>query len=429
MNLYTVEKAYYYKLLRQSEREYDKNIAEQVESISDKDPKQFWEQIKKLGPQHNKHIPMQVYDDHGAVKCDRDEVLNKWKNDFKNLYNMPEDATSEFDEEFYAWAKLQKQYLESQPDFNTAFSNLDIDLSMDEIHLACSRLKSKKAVGPDRISNEALMKSSLQGVLHLFFSLCFTHHIVPKIWQKAIISPIPKSSLKDPFVPLNYRGISLLSCIYKLYSSVINNRLSSYCECNKLIDEEQNGFMPGRPCLDHVFVLSSVIRNRQINNMSTFAGFIDMKKAFDWVDRELLLFKILSQFGIKGKMYNVITSLYSNSTACVEINNYTYTYIKTSIVNMTSGVKQGDTLSPTLFSMFINDLAVDVKNLNFGVDAGGINVSMFLYADDIVLIASNKNCLQKQLNVVNHHGPTDVVDDRPPHPKTARAVSASGLYA
>ena len=138
---------------------------------------------------------------------------------------------------------------------------------MDEIHLACSRLKSKKAVGLDRIPNEVLMNSSLQGALHLFFNLCFTHHIVPKIWQKAIISPIPKSSLKDPFVPLNYRGISLLSFIYKLYCSVINNRLSSYCEYNKLIEEEQNGFRPGRSYLDHVFVLSSVIRTRQSNNV------------------------------------------------------------------------------------------------------------------------------------------------------------------
>ena len=133
--------------------------------------------------------------------------------------------------------------------------------------------------------------------------------------------------------------------------------------------------------------------------MSTFEAFIDMKKAFDWVDRDLLLFKILSQFGIKDKMYNVIASLYSNSTACVKINNYIYIKKKTSIVDITSGVKQGS-LSPTLFSMFLNDLAVDVKNLNCGVDAGGINVSILLYADDIVLIAPNKHCLQKQLNVV-----------------------------
>ena len=266
---------------------------------------------------------MQVYDDHGAVKCDRDEVLNKWKMTSKTST-------------ICLRMQLQNLMMSSMLGQNcknsvlkicqilTAFSDLDIDLSMDEIHLACSRLKSKKAVGPDRISNEVLMNSSLQGVLHLFFSLCFTYHTVPKIWQKAITSPIPKSSLKDPFVQLNYRGISLTSCIYKLYSSVINNRLSSYCECNKLIDEEQNGFRPGRSCLDHVFVLSSVIRNRQNNNMSTFAAFIDMKKAFDWVDRDVLLFKILSQFGIKGKMYNVIASLYSNSTACVKINNYVY---------------------------------------------------------------------------------------------------------
>ena len=95
-------------------------------------------------------------------------------------------------------------------------------------------------------------------------------------------------------------------------------------------------------------------------------------------------------------MHNVIPSLNSNSAACVKINNY-----KTSIFDISSGVKQDDTLSPTLFSMFINDLAVDVKNLNCGVDAGGLNVSILLYADDIILIAPNENCLYKQLNVVN----------------------------
>ena len=58
-------------------------------------------------------------------------------------------------------------------------------------------------------------------------------------------------------------------------------------------------------------------------------------------------------------------------------------------------MNQGDTLSPTLFSMFTNDLAADVENVNCGVDAGGINVSILIYADDIVLIAPDENCLQK----------------------------------
>ena len=121
--------------------------------------------------------------------------------------------------------------------------------------------------------------------------------------------------------------------------------------------------------------------------MSTLATFIDMKKSFDW---DLLLFKILSQFDSKGKVYNVIASLYNNSKVCVKINNY-----KTSIFDITPGVKQGDAFSPTLPSMFINDLAADVKNLNCGVDAGGMHVSIHQYAEAMVLIAPNKNCVQK----------------------------------
>ena len=79
--------------------------------------------------------------------------------------------------------------------------------------------------------------------------------------------------------------------------------------------------------------------------------------------------------------------------------------------------------------MFINDLAVDVKNLNCGVDAGGINVSILLYANDIVLIAPNENCLQKQLTVVNdwckkwrmvvNQDKSQIVHFRPPRHRVA----------
>ena len=63
------------------------------------------------------------------------------------------------------------------------------------------------------------------------------------------------------------------------------------------------------------------------------------------------------------------------------------------------GVKQGDILSPTLFSMFINDLAVGVKELNYGIDIGDVGISLSLYADDIVILAPSEEWLQTQLNV------------------------------
>ena len=129
--------------------------------------------------------------------------------------------------------------------------------------------------------------------------------------------------------------------------------------------------------------------------MSTYAAFVDFEKAFDWVDRDLLFYKLASQFGLGGKLYNAIKSLYDQPTARVKINErYTETF------HITSGVKQGDNLSPTLFAMYLNDLAVEVKSFNCGIDIDGRQVTILLYADDIVLLAPNESSLQKQLDAI-----------------------------
>ena len=83
------------------------------------------------------------------------------------------------------------------------------------------KLKLKKSPGPDAVPNEVLKQKHVTFLVWKLVSLCFKNSLIPSIWLKAVISPIPKSSEKDPCVPLNYRGISLLSNIYKVYSSII----------------------------------------------------------------------------------------------------------------------------------------------------------------------------------------------------------------
>ena len=78
--------------------------------------------------------------------------------------------------------------------------------------------------------------------------------------------------MKDIFIPLNYRGISLLLCVSILYSRVINNR--AYCNICDILVDEQNGFRKDRSCLDHIFSLSSIIKNRFLNNKPTFTDMI-----------------------------------------------------------------------------------------------------------------------------------------------------------
>ena len=360
------------------------------------DPVQFWNQINRLGPQKKSEIPMSVMREDGSVSDEFDIVMDTWKSDFSNLYNPVIECAPNPENDFLLYINSERARLESlintedveNPLCNGAFSN-------EELDIVCNKLKNAKAVGPDLIPNEVLKQAGMRDIILNFINKCFNCQLIPSAWQKSVISPIPKSASKDPCVPLNYRGISLMSCFYKIYSGLINNRITSHCENNSLIVDEQNGFRADRSCLDHIFCISSLIRNNIIEKSSVFTAFIDMRKAFDWINRDMLLYKILFQFGISGKLYGAIKSLYSFSEACIKINNY-----KTDYFPLTCGVKQGDNLSPTLFSMFLNDLATGIKELNLGVDVDGCNVSILLYADDIVLIAPNENNLQFMLDYV-----------------------------
>ncbi len=139
-------------------------------------------------------------------------------------------------------------------------------------------------------------------MLHVFFSKCFNSCLIPSGWRRAVISPILKCSDKDPYVPLNSRGIGLRSCMYKTYSSKSNNRLAHNLE---IVFDEQNNFHSSRSCTEHIFSFTSLIRNRLASGNSSLPAFIDLQKAFDWVDRDLLFYK-LPFSNINGKIYKAV---------------------------------------------------------------------------------------------------------------------------
>ena len=180
-----------------------------------------------------------------------------------------------------------------------------------------------------------------------------------------------------------------MSCVAKFYSGILNNRIVNFLDSQDIIVEEQNGFCSHRSAEEHIFTLCSVIKNRLCENKDTFVSFIDMCKAFGWVDRNLLFFKLL-KYNISRKIYNAIKSLYSNTLSCVKLNDKLSDLCET-----ISGVRQGDTLSPTLFSIFINDLAVELNKLKLGIKIYNTCISILLYTDNDALLAENEENLQK----------------------------------
>lgn len=377
-------------------RRFKRGQALQLEQAHFTNPQLFWREINKLGPNKSRTIPMQIVLENGDSLYEVGEILKKWENEYRSLYaccNPPM-----FNEQFLQDINKLKCDLEvvmSDRPTDQYQSPLNDDITREEVKEAIDRARLNKAVGVEELTNEVLKSPYLLTVLHCLCQICFNIGITPSEWDKSIIVPIPKSIKADPRIPLNYRGVSLLSTVYKLYSGVLNKRLTHYLESNKVLVDEQNGFRRNRACIDHIFVISSVVRARLEDGEDTFVCFVDFKKAFDWINRDLMNYKLLNA-GVRGKFYNALKALYKAPVACLQIND-----LKTGWFPTPFGVKQGDVLSPTLFALFINDLALEIKQANLGVPIEDFNLTILLYADDIALVAENPVNLQKMLTIMS----------------------------
>ncbi|CAG2251188.1 unnamed protein product [Mytilus edulis] len=125
---------------------------------------------------------------------------------------------------------------------------------------------------------------------------------------------IIKCSSSDPRDPLSYRGITLAPATYKLYCGVLDCRLREKFDASDIIHDEQNGFRKDRNTIDHLLSITSIIESRKLRKQSTYAAFIDFKKAYDTINRALLFSK-LELLGVSSKMIKALRSLYNNVQA------------------------------------------------------------------------------------------------------------------
>ena len=282
-----------------------------------------------------------------------------------------------------------------QHDIYLAALQLNSPISLQETVNALRATKNGKALGIDNVANEILRLPALHDVLHKLYQKCFETNMIPSTWYKAIIHPILKKG-KDPLFPLSHRGISLMSTIAKVFSSILNKRLTDFLETNRIYAEEQNGFRRLRSCLDHLYALTTVIPNRKLLKLDTYCAFVDFETAFDSVEYPFLWYKMLAS-GIHGKMLKIIQTMYANLQNCVRVGGRL-----TDWFSQSAGVRQGDALAPTLFALFINDLVPEINGLSCGVPMSDDKfLSILLYADDIVLISGTTEGLQKQLDGLN----------------------------
>ena len=296
----------------------------------------------------------------------------------------------------------------STNDCNPDNMYLNNDFTVEEIIVAINNLKTNKACGMDQLINEFFKCSSyrIAPILCKLFNVVLNTGIIPDDWCVGIINPIFKGKGENSD-PNNYRGISLLSCFGKLFTSCINKRLNEYADSHNILGEEQAGFRPGYSTADHIFSLKCIIDIYLSSNKKLFCAFVDYEKAFDKVNRVFLWQKLLKN-NINGKIFNVIVNMYNKTKACVKNGKYISDFFHCYI-----GVKQGDNLSPFLFAIFLNDFSEFISKSYNGLahlsnlidqhcSTDDINVYLrlyvLLYADDTIILAESESELQSALN-------------------------------
>lgn len=204
--------------------------------------------------------------------------------------------------------------------------------------------------------------------LAVIFNRCVDAGIFPDLMKYSKVIPLFKSGCKSD--PTNFRPISVLPAISKIFEKIVLNQLLSHFDSNRLLHVRQFGFTKGRSTTDAGAALIKHIFDAWEDCHDAVGIFCDLSKAFDCVEHETLLRK-LNHYGVKDNALGFLSSYLSDRTQKVAINN---TISSGSKVRM--GVPQGSILGPFLFLVYINDLPYLARGL----------LDVVLFADDTSLI-------------------------------------------
>ena len=363
----------YRNILNDILRQAKKNYIQQQLEIHKNNSKKMWQILNEnvRGSQNNKQLAGSFRKDDGELTNNKSDIADSFNNFFISIGE-----------------KLQQ---EIPPDVEDPLSYIHSNpahtfTSMENTNAAelCEIIKNMKNVGGgiDHINAYIFKKTYLfiiNQLVHLI-NLCLTKGVFPSSLKIAVVKPIFKAGDKSLFN--NYRPISILPYISKIVEKILHSRIMTFLLNSNILSNCQYGFQKNKSTYMPLLLIQENVTKSFENGNSMCGLYLDLKKAFDTVDHEILLCK-LEKYGFGDASLEIMKSYLSNRLQCVD-----YKGVMSSLKHVKIGVPQGSILGPLLFLLYINDLPNTSTNVKF-----------LLFADDTALfVESTQDELQRKLD-------------------------------
>ena len=339
---------------------------------------EIWKKVNKIRGKFSKHPAPLLRQNSGDLTDDPSETSRIFSQVFSGVSN----------EENYPLTFLKYKRAKERKTINfnqgTGEEDYNRELTWNEFQNALSNTK-ETSPGPDSVTYSIIQNAHplLQRKFLSLFNEILISETFPNSWKVATVIPIPKPN-KDHTNPLNFRPISLTSCLCKLLEKIINSRLTWYLEKNNCLDNIQSGFRSGRSTTDCLVALTNDLQEAVIQNKHTIVVFFDLMKAYDTSWKHGILTK-LYDFGLRGHLPIMIQNFSYGRKIEVKVGP-----VRSDPVEVLQGVPQGSVLSCTLFAVAMNEVTRILPP----------NVKSALYVDDLTIYASGtKTTSERQIQM------------------------------
>ena len=396
-------------LIREAIQKQEKKTTKIIKE--DKSRKKLWDQIKHLQGKTKKETQLKIYEKNGQEIHEINEITEKIVQFWKTVYQKHPNTSSEnWNEDEKVSYNNKLEILETNHNFtcengdgetipNILAEHFDAafkltykdetmkcpDITMTELSEEMSKLKPKKAPGPNGLINEILIALNQSNLCKESLLKCLNKILddgsVPDEWKTSKTKLIPKKS--KPTVE-ELRPIALINNTYKLFMAIIKQRLEKHFNETNLMDDLQSGFTEKRQTEDNMFILNYCIQESFRAKKPLIVTSIDFAKAFDSIKRSTLI-ESLKEYKIHPKIINAIYEIYNGDNTQIYLNKE-----KLTDMEISSGIRQGCNGSTSLFKMVSLIIIQELKTKCIGFKNETCFIPTLFFADDGLLLSNNK---------------------------------------